>query len=128
MNINGGAFVFPSAGAIPMRRSGLVQRSARGLRAEQSSIGVSREAGRASCLLGHKRRKGSHRLIKIQERGHAFGPRSPRKRKLTEVSSAEFNAKAQETDRGSLSISIVAIESRVTIPREPASSQGRCRV
>ena len=70
---------------------------------------------------------GPHRLIKVQDRKHAFGSRSPRKRKQTEVSSAEFNAKAQETGRGSLSISIVAVESGVTHPKEPASSQGRCR-
>ena len=72
--------------------------------------------------------KGSHRLNKIQDRERAFGSRSPRKRRQTEVSSAEFNAKARERGRGSLNISIVAIESRVTNPREPASSQGGCRV
>lgn len=71
---------------------------------------------------------GSHRLNKILDRERAFGPRSPRKRKSTEVSSAEFNAKAQETGRGSLSISIVAFESGATIPREPVSSEGGCRV
>jgi hypothetical protein len=71
---------------------------------------------------------GPHRLIKVQDRERAFGPRSPRKRKQTEESSAEFNAKAQETDRGSLSISTVAFENRVTIPRKPVISEGRCRV
>ena len=71
---------------------------------------------------------GSHRLNKIQDRERAFGSRSPRKRRQTEVSSAEFNAKARERGRGSLNISIVAYESRETIPREPVSSQGGCRV
>ena len=70
---------------------------------------------------------GSHRFNKIQDRERAIGYRSPRKRGPTEVSSAEFNAKARETGRGSLSISIVAIESGVTHPREPASSEGGCR-
>jgi len=50
-----------------------------------------------------------------------------KKVKATEVSNAERNAKAQEMGRGSLSIFIVAIESRETIPREPVSSQGGCR-
>jgi len=54
------------------------------------------------------------------------------------VSDAERNAKARETDRGSLSIFIVAIESslsifivaiesRETIPRKPVSSEGGYR-
>jgi len=43
----------------------------------ESSNGVFREAGRASCLLG-KCRIGSPRLTKVQDRGRAFGPRSPR--------------------------------------------------
>ena len=33
----------------------------------------------------------------------------------------------RETDRGSLSIFIVAIESRVTHPKEPVISKGGCR-
>jgi hypothetical protein len=49
-------------------------------------------------------------------------------RKSSEVSSVEFNAKTREIGRGSLSILIVAIESGETIPREPVSSKGRCRV
>ena len=36
--------------------------------------------------------------------------------------------KGEAMDRGSLSICVVAIESRETIPREPVSSQGGCRV
>lgn len=71
---------------------------------------------------------GSPRLNKIQDWKRAFGFRSPRKRKRTEVLSAELKAKAQEKGRGSLSISIVALESRETTPREPVSSEGRCRV
>ena len=73
-------------------------------------------------------RIGSTRCNKIQDRRRAFRRRSPRKRKLPEVSRAEFSAKAQETGRGSLSICIVATESRVTHPREPVSSEGGCRV
>ena len=43
------------------------------------------------------------------------------------VSDAERNAKARETDRGSLSIFIVAIESGVTHPMEPVTSKGGYR-
>ena len=43
------------------------------------------------------------------------------------VSDAERNAKARETDRGSLSIFIVAIESGVTHPKEPVTSKGGYR-
>ncbi len=50
-----------------------------------------------------------------------------KKVKATEVSNAERNAKAREMGRGSLSIFIVAMESGVTHPKEPASSQGGCR-
>ena len=85
--------------------------------------------GSWESLLSPRRNAGSgpHRLNKVQDRRRAFGLRSPRKRERTEVWSAEFNAKAQETDRGSLSISIVALESGVTHPKEPASSEGGCR-
>jgi hypothetical protein len=67
-------------------------------------------------------------MNKVQDGERAFGSLSPRKRKRAEVSRAEFRAKAQETDRGSLSICVVAFESRVTISREPVSSEGGCRV
>lgn len=46
--------------------------------------------------------------------------------KHEKVSRAERN-EAQETDRGSRSLSIVATESRETEPREPVSSQGKGR-
>jgi hypothetical protein len=49
-----------------------------------------------------------------------------KKVKATEELNAERNAKAGR-DRGSLSISIVAIESGVTHPKKPASSQGGYR-
>ena len=49
-----------------------------------------------------------------------------KKVKATEELNAEPSAKAGR-DRGSLSISIVAIESRETIPREPVSSEGGYR-
>jgi len=39
-------------GTISIRHNGLAWRSARGLRAGQSGIGVFREAGRAYCLPG----------------------------------------------------------------------------
>ena len=57
----------------------------------------------------------------------AFGSGSPRKRRQPEVSKAERKAKAREMGRGSLSIFIVALESRETVPREPVSSQGGCQ-
>ena len=47
--------------------------------------------------------------------------------KHEEVSMAERN-EVVETDKGSRSVFIVALESRETDPREPASSQGRRRV
>ena len=50
-----------------------------------------------------------------------------KKMKATGVSDAERNAKVRETGRGSLSIFIVAMESGVTHPKEPASSKGGCR-
>ena len=50
-----------------------------------------------------------------------------KKEEASVVSDAERNAKARETDRGSLSIFIVAIESRETIPRKPVSSKGGYR-
>jgi hypothetical protein len=99
--------------------------SARGLRAGQSDDGVSREAGRTSCLL-RKCRNGSHRLTKILDHGPASGSWSRRKWKRPEELNAEPRAKAGR-DRGSLSISIVAIESGETHPKEPASSQGGYR-
>jgi len=55
--------------------------------------------------------KGSARQNKIPDRERALGPWSPRKREKTEVSDAEFRAKAREKGRGSLSILIVAYES-----------------
>ena len=74
MKLDGGAFVITIAGATPKRRKGLAWRSARGRRARQSSKGVFREAGRASCLLGNKDRMGSTRYTKVQDQGRAFGP------------------------------------------------------
>jgi hypothetical protein len=71
---------------------------------------------------------GSSRFNKFQDWERAIGSRSSRKRKRVGVSSAEFKAKAQEKDRGSLSLSIVARESGETIPREPVSSEGGGRV
>jgi hypothetical protein len=50
-----------------------------------------------------------------------------KKEEASVVSDAERNAKAPETDRGSLSIFIVVIESRETIPRKPVSSIGGYR-
>lgn len=77
-------------------------------------------------------RKGRPEGIKPveQDPGSTANFRSPSEenRKRTEVSSAERKAKAQEKDRGSLSITIVALESGETNPRKPASSEGRCRV
>ena len=126
MLIMGGAFGLGKAGATPKRRNGLARRSARGLRAGQSGRGVSREAGRAYCF---------HAISRIWTTPAHQGPGPPtrrwwavvKKQAGNVVSDAERNAKARETGRGSLSIPIVAIESRVTIPREPVSSQGGCR-
>src|SRR5215210_3157348 len=62
---NDGAFVVVIAGATPKRRHGLAWKSVRGRRAGQSSNGVFREAGRASCLLG-----------KVPEKDHPGSTRS----------------------------------------------------
>ena len=117
------------AGATPKRRNGLAWRSARGLRAGQSGNGVSREAGRASCLHGENKSRITDHTG--GPRSEAAGELSARDRQETEsnseVSDAERNAKAREKGRGSLSISIVAIESRETIPRKPVSSKGGYR-
>ena len=47
-----------------------------------------------------------------------------KKQKASVVSDAERNAKARETDSGSLSIFIVAIESGATHPKEAVTSKG----
>ena len=116
------------AGATWKRRKGLAWKSARGRRAAQSSTGVFGEAGRASCLHGKRRPDGIKPVE--QDPGLVANFRSPSEgnRKRTEESSAEPKAKAQEQDRGSLSITIVALESGETNPKKPASSEGRCRV
>jgi hypothetical protein len=82
-----------------------------------------------SLLSPRKRRPDGIKPVE-QDPGSAANFRPPREenRKRTEVSSAEPKAKAQEKDRGSLSITIVATESRETNPKKPVSSQGRCRV
>ena len=83
------------AGTTPKRRNGLAWRSARGQRAGQSGKGVSREAGRASCLLESKpERKKDHRLNKILVWRSAFDRQTRRKEKAIEVIKAERNAKA----------------------------------
>lgn len=118
--------MFEVAGAIPKRRFGKAWRSARGLRAGHSGIGVFREAGRASCLFG----KLPERITPVyQDPGSRAGFRLAvaKKERVSGVSDAERNAKAREMDKGSLSVFIVAIESRETIPRKPVSSQGGYR-
>ena len=70
---------------------------------------------------------GSPRRNKIPDHGRASRQWSPRKKEASVVSDAERNAKAREMDRGSLSIFIVAVESRGTIPRKSVSSKGGCR-
>jgi hypothetical protein len=118
--------VFEVAGATPKRRFGKAWRSARDLRAGQSGNGVSREAGRASCFFGPT----PERITPVYQdpRSRAcFPPAVAKKEEATGVSDAEHNAKARETNKGSLSIFIVAFESGVTHPKEPVISKGGYR-
>lgn len=118
--------MFEVAGATPKRRFGKAWKSARDLRAGQSGNGVFREAGRASCFFGTT----PERITPAQQdpRSRACFPLAvAKKEKATGVSDAEHNAKAREMNKGSLSISIVAFESRETNPREPVSSKGGYR-
>ena len=89
---------------------------------------VSREAGRASCLLGRKNRQGTTPV----KQGPEQRPTPPRSdvcenSRGAEVSHTERPSEGAETDRGSLSRRIVAIENGVTDPREPVSSEGSGR-
>lgn len=118
--------MFEVAGATPKRRFGKACRSARGLRAGHSGIGVFREAGRASCFFGTM----PGWIIPAQQDPRLrarFSSAVAKKEKATGVSDAEHDAKAREMNKGSLSISILAFESRETNPREPVSSEGRYR-
>jgi hypothetical protein len=67
-----------------------------------------------------------HRHNKIQDCGLCFRLVVAKKVRATEEPDAERNAKARG-GRGSLSIFIVAIESGVTHPKEPATSEGGYR-
>ena len=87
--------MFERAGATPKRRIGKAWRSARGRRAGQSGDGVSREAGRAYCLLGQAAGTDHTGMNKILGSECAFRLRPPRKRKQTGVIGAERNAKAE---------------------------------
>jgi len=87
--------VFERAGATPKRRFGKAWKSARGRRAGQSGDGVSREAGRAYCLLGRTAGSDHTGTNKILGRERAFRPWPFRKRKQTEEIGAERNAKAE---------------------------------
>lgn len=86
--------------------------------------------GSWESLLSPRKRRPERIKPVEQDPGSATNFRSTRKenRKKTEVLSAEPRAKAQEKDRGSLSITIVALESGETNPKKPVSSEGRCRV
>lgn len=118
--------MFEVAGATPKRRFGKAWRSARDLRAGHSGIGVFREAGRASCFFGIMPERITPAQQDPKPRAR-FPPAAAKKEKAPGVSDAEHNAKARETNKGSLSIPIVVFESRETIPREPVSSEGGYR-
>lgn len=119
--------MFTLAGTTPKRRNGLARKSARDLRAGQSGNGVSREAGRASCLLD-KRRIKDHTGKQDPSASVRFRLTNAKKEKAIRGNQSRAECEGGETGRGSLSILIVAIESRETIPRKPVSSQGRYRV
>jgi hypothetical protein len=94
-------------------------------RAEQYR--VSREAGRASCLLGNDRE-----VDRPVNQGPVPRPTPPRSvsgenSRGAEVSRTERQSEGAETNRGSLSRRIVAIETGKTDPREPGSSEGSGR-
>ena len=104
---------------------GLAWRSARGLRAGQS--GEQGLQGSWESLLSPRTEP---ERITPEQQDPRLRARArfavAKKVGATEEPDAERNAKARG-DRGSLSISIVAIESGVTHPKEPASSQGGYR-
>ena len=94
-------------------------------RAEQYR--VSREAGRASCLLGNDR-KVDHPV----NQGPEPRPTPPRSvggenSRGAGVSRTERQSEGAETNSGSLSRRIVSIETGETDPREPGSSEGSGR-
>ena len=117
MLIDGGAFVVGIAGAIPRRRNGLAWRSARGLRAgqsdDQSLLSPRNEAG-----LDHtgSTRSKTVNALSVRSRQEIESNRGNRRRAKCE---------GREMGRGSLSIFIVAMESRVTHPKEPVIIQQR---
>jgi hypothetical protein len=126
MLIDGGAFVLGIAGATPKRRNGLAWRSARGLRAGQSDKQGFQGSWESLLFPRHQ----PERITPAQQDPGSwacFSPVVAKKEEASVVSDAERNAKAREMDRGSLSIFIVAIESRETIPRKPVSSKGGYR-
>jgi len=106
-------------------RSGAEVRPGSESRAEQYR--VSREAGRASCLLGNNR-KVDHPVNQGPE-PRLTSPRSVggENSRGAEVSRTERPSEGAETHRGSLSRRIVAIETGETDPREPGSSEGSGR-
>ena len=82
------------AGTTRKRRNGLAWKFARGLRAGQSVNGVSREAGRASCLLD---RTGIRRITPVEQdpgMRARFRCAFAKKEKAIEEIKAERNAKA----------------------------------
>ena len=106
-------------------RSGVEVRPGPESRAEQYR--VSRETGRASCLLGSNRER-----TNPVNQGPEPRPTPPRSAggensRGAEVSRTERQSEGAETNRGSLSRRIVALETGVTDPREPGSSEGSGR-
>jgi hypothetical protein len=118
--------VLGKTGATPKRRNGLAWRSARGLGAGQSD-----EQGFQGSWESLLFPRNQPDWIAPAQQGPGPSTRFrlvvAKKQKASVVSDAERNAKARETDKGSLSIFIVAIESGVTHPKEPVTSKGGYR-
>ena len=125
INKCGEAFVFLMAGATPKRRewSGAAVRPGSKSRAKRS---WGRSGSWESLLCVRvKTPAGSYRYSQ-DPRSCAFA--AQRQRKQRKARTIRSDKQVEEKDRGSLSICIVALESRETIPREPVSSQGGYRL
>ena len=93
-DINGGAFVFTIAGAMPKRRNGLAWRSARGPRAGQSD----KQGFQGSWESLLSPRQVPERITPAQQDPRSlvrFSPVVAKKEEAIEVIDAERNAKAE---------------------------------
>ena len=119
--------MFISAWAAPKRRYGLARRSLRGRRAGQSNTGLPGKLGEPPVSSARKPERATP--VKQGPELRSTPPRSDvsENSRGTEVSRTERQSEGAETNRGSLSRRIVAIETGETCSREPGSSEGSGR-